>query len=105
MSIRAEAKFLVEHLLGEAEQMRVCSACEQERGRAQTAPGQAKTHGTCRRHMLMQYGNDEQMAGYVNGLAPEKFAPDLAQHPELIAPDQDAQKALDAEEYRKAMGH
>lgn len=50
-------------MLLDAEQLiPVCSFCERERGKAQLQPGQAPSHGLCRRHAKETYMSQLRMS-------------------------------------------
>lgn len=63
----------------EAQIVRVCSKCEQERGPVQTAPGVQKSHGLCRRHAIESYQEAGIPTEKVMAMPPESFAPDLSE--------------------------
>jgi hypothetical protein len=90
-------KQIVDRLLENTDQVRVCTSCEREVGLAQTSEGQEKSHSLCKRH-AMDYGMS------LEGLTDDQFAPDLKEHPELVAQDQALQKELDRAVSRHVFG-
>lgn len=86
--IREQALLLVASMLNEdGSIVRVCASCEREFGPLRVGPGQQKSHGFCRRHMIdyaLRELGDPGYAGEVKAMPDEVFAPDLAGHPELV---------------------
>lgn len=77
------ASQIVAYLL-EYEVVRVCASCEQEMGRrVKVEPGQHRSHGYCRRHMLEYYRQADIDPGPVAAKDDRMFCPDLREHPEI----------------------
>ena len=67
-------------MLLEVETVRVCSACERERGIPPEpwTPGSTKSHGQCRRHALAAYAEAGMDTAKLAAMPDSAFAPDLS---------------------------
>lgn len=59
----------------------VCVACEKEFGPVRTEPGQPKSHGTCRRHAVAQFG--QEIVDEMDAEDPDVWVPDRAEQNNL----------------------